>query len=180
MSNSIRVASMADVPALQELIRQSVHGLSTNHYSTEQVEAALDEVFGVDTQLITDGTYYVIDGPPGPVASGGWSARRTLFGGDQMKQAQDPMLDPAVDAARIRAFFVHPDWARRGLARQLYTTCARAAASAGFNHLELMATMPGVPLYTALGFAEVEQVVLTLAGNVPVPFVRMSRDISTL
>jgi hypothetical protein len=122
---------MADVPALQELIRQSVHGLSTNHYSTEQVEAALDEVFGIDTQLITDGTYYVIDGPPGPVASGGWSARRTLFGGDQMKQAQDPMLDPAVDAARIRAFFVHPDWARRRGRPEHSSTSYRAPCRPG-------------------------------------------------
>jgi GNAT superfamily N-acetyltransferase len=172
-----RVATMSDVPALQELIRLSVRGLSTVHYSPEQIDAALNEVFGVDTQLIADGSYYVVDGPTGPIASGGWSARRTLFGGDQMKQAEDPMLDPAVDAARIRAFFVHPDWARRGLARELYTTCARAASSAGFRRLELMATLPGVPLYSALGFVEDERVVLNLANDVPVPFVRMSRDI---
>jgi len=168
---------MLDVPALQELIRRSVRGLSTGHYTSEQIEAALADVFGVDTQLIVDGTYYVVDEPSGPVAAGGWSARRTLFGGDQMKPAEDPMLDPAVDAARIRAFFVHPEWSRRGLARQLYDTCERAAAAAGFRRLELMATLPGEPLYRALGFTAVEQVVLTLANGVAVPFVRMTRQV---
>lgn len=173
----VRGATMADVPALQELIEQSVRGLSTGHYTVAQIDAALNEVFGVDTQLIADGTYYVIDGSSGPAATGGWSARRTLFGGDQMKQAEDPLLDPAVDAARIRAFFVHPDWARRGLARQLYDACERAASAAGFRRLELMATLPGVPLYHALGFTEIEHVVLTLSSGVSVPFVRMGRDI---
>lgn len=170
-------ATTRDVAAIQELIRHSVRGLSGAHYSPAQIDAALDAVFGVDTQLIADRTYYVIDGPTGPVAAGGWSARRTLFGGDQMKQAQDPLLDPAVDAARIRAFFVHPDWARRGLARRLYDTCQRAAASAGFRELELMATLPGEPLYAALGFTPVERVVLTLPTAIDVPFVRMTRRI---
>src|SRR4051812_4603017 len=110
----IRVATMYDVPALQNLIEQSVRGLSVGYYSDAQMAAALDGVFGVDTQLIADGTYYVIDGASGPAAAGGWSARRTLFGGDQMKEREDPLLNPAVDAARIRAFFVHPVYARRG------------------------------------------------------------------
>lgn len=173
----VRVATMADVPALQELIHLSVRGLSTGHYTPAQIEVALSEVFGVDTQLIADATYYVVDGPSGPVASGGWSARRTLFGGDQMKQTEDPILDPAVDAARIRAFFVHPEWSRRGLARQLYHTCERAAAAAGFRSFELMATLPGEPLYSALGFTGVERVVMTLGNGVAVPFVRMIRPI---
>lgn len=173
----VRAATMAEVPALEELIRLSVRGLSAGHYTPAQIDAALDEVFGVDTQLIADGTYYVVDGPAGPIAAGGWSARRTLFGGDQMKQAEDPILDPTVDAARIRAFFVHPEWSRRGLARQLYYACERAAAAAGFRSLELMATLPGEPLYSALGFAGVERVVLTLGNGVAVPFVRMVRRI---
>jgi GNAT superfamily N-acetyltransferase len=133
------------------------------------------QVFGVDTQLIADGTYYVISGPSAPVAVGGWSARRTLYGGDQMKSADDPMLNPATDAARIRAFFVHPDRARRGLARQIYATCERAAYAAGFRQFELMATLPGEPLYRALGFAGVERVISTLDGGVDVPFIRMTR-----
>ena len=168
---------MADVPALDELIVQSVRGLSGDHYTAAQIDAAMDDVFGVDTQLIADGTYYVVPGPAGPIAAGGWSARRTLFGGDQMKRGADPMLDPATDAARIRAFFVHPDWTRRGLARTLYETCERAAVAAGFRSFELMATLPGVPLYRALGFTDVERVVLTLRGGVAVPFVRMTRPI---
>jgi len=173
----VRAATVGDVSALNALIDSSVRGLSTDYYTTAQIDAAMDDVFGVDTQLIADGTYYVVDGPAGPIAAGGWSARRTLFGGDQMKGSEDPMLDPASDAARIRAFFVHPEWTRRGLARALYDTCARAAAAAGYRSFELMATLPGVPLYDALGFAEVERVVLTLRGGVMVPFVRMSRTI---
>lgn len=174
---AVRAATMADVPSLQELIELSVRGLSASHYDTAQIEAALAEIFGVDTQLIADRTYYVVEGSSGPVAAGGWSARRTLFGGDQMKQTEDPLLDPAVDAARIRAFFVRPDWARRGLASQLYATCERAASAAGFRRFELMATLPGEPLYRALGFTDVEHVSLTLGNGVAVPLVRMTRTI---
>lgn len=100
-----------------------------------------------------------------------------VFGVDQMKSAEDPMLDPAADAARIRAFFVHPDWTRRGLAKQLYDTCAREAVAAGFRRFELMAALPGEPLYRALGFPGVERVALDLRGGVSVPLVRMSRAI---
>jgi GNAT superfamily N-acetyltransferase len=174
---AIRAATMADVPALENLIELSVRGLSAGHYTAAQIEAALAEVFGVDTQLIADGTYYVVDGPDGPIAAGGWSARRNLFGGDRMKQDEDARLDPAVDAARIRAFFVHPAWARRGLARRLFDACASAATAAGFRSVELMATLPGEPLYRALGFVPAERVVLTLSGGVKVPFVRMTRPL---
>lgn len=174
---NVRVATVADVPALQELISASVRGLSAGFYSPAQIAAAMTKVFGVDTQLIADATYFVIDGSTGPVAAGGWSGRRTLFGGDQMKQAVDPPLDPRTEPARIRAFFVHPEWARRGLARQLYAACARAAYAAGFRRFELMATLPGEPLYLALGFAVVERVTLQLGAGVEVPFARMTRCI---
>ena len=174
---SIRLATMADTPALRSLIDTSVRSLAALYYSPAQIEAAMQHVFGVDTQLIADGTYYVIPGPTGPRAAGGWSARRTLYGGDQMKAVEDPLLDPAVDAARIRAFFVHPDSARQGLARLLYATCERAALAAGFRELELMATLPGEPLYRALGFRIVEHVVTTLPDGVDVPFIRMARRI---
>ena len=176
---TVRLATMADVPALQHLIERSVRALSTGFYTAAQINAAMSEVFGVDTQLIADGTYYVIPGASEPIATGGWSARRTLYGGDQMKTDEDPMLDPAIDAARIRAFFVHPGWARQGLARQLYASCEQAASSAGFRALELMATLPGEPLYRALGFTPVERVVATLAGGVDVPFIRMTRPIAS-
>lgn len=174
---AIRAATIGDVPALQQLIATSVRGLSIDFYDAAQIEAALTSVFGVDTQLIADRTYYVIDGPSGPVAAGGWSARRTLYGGDQIKGSEDPRLDPASEPARIRAFFVHPAWARRGLARRLYGECSAAAFDAGFRRFELMATLPGVPLYLALGFVEIERVTLTLAHGVTVSFARMGRDI---
>lgn len=173
-----RPAVMEDLPRLEQLIAASVRGLSTGFYSPEQVEAALDAVFGVDTQLIADGTYYVIDEDPAPAAVGGWSARRTLYGGDQTKHGDDPLLDPATDAARIRAFFVRPDRARRGLARALYDTCARAAHAAGFRRFELMATLPGIPLYSALGFSALEHVSLEMPAGVQLPLVRMTRDIT--
>jgi len=168
---------MADVPALQALIAASVRGLSAQHYTLAQIEAALVSVFGVDTQLITDGTYYVIDSPSGPAAAGGWSFRRTLYGGAQMKGGVDPRLDPDAESARIRAFFVHPQWARRGLARQLYSACARAATEHGFRTFELMATLPGEPLYSALGFSALERTSITLGGGVELPLVRMTRRI---
>ena len=174
---TVRLATMADVPALQELIELSARSLSVGFYTPAQIDAAVKHVFGVDTQLIADGTYYVIPGDAGPAATGGWSARRTLYGGDQMKSADDPMLDPATDAARIRAFFVHPDWARRGLARQIYLACEQAARAAGFRQFELMATLPGEPLYRALGFTAAEHVSSTVADGTVIPFVRMMRPI---
>lgn len=172
-----RLATPADVPALQALIATSTRALSVGFYTAAQVEAALTHVFGVDTQLLADRTYYVIDAPDGPAAAGGWSGRRTLYGGDQMKGAIDPPLDPASEPARIRAFYVHPRWARRGLARRLYAACARAAWEAGFRHFELMATRPGEPLYAALGFTLVERTTVQLPGAVEVPFARMRRAI---
>ncbi|MEP7066703.1 MAG: GNAT family N-acetyltransferase [Gemmatimonadota bacterium] len=172
-----RVATNADVPQLEALIARSVRELSQGYYTAAQIEAALAAVFGVDTQLIVDGTYFVIDSDSGPAAAGGWSFRRTLYGGDQMKHSLDLRLDPAREAARIRAFFVHPKWARRGLARQLYAACADAALAAGFTMFELMATLPGEPLYAALGFEAVERVAIGVGEGVTLPLVRMSRRI---
>lgn len=177
-SLKIRLATMADVPALQELIAQSVRGLSAGIYSAEQIETALADVFGVDTQLIDDETYFVIVDHDRPAAAGGWSGRRTLFGGSHMQRSDgDPRLDPAIEAARIRAFFVHPDYARRGLARQLYDRCAQDARAAGFRSFELMATMPGKPLYEALGFTPIEAIALPMHGDVVLPLLHMGRAI---
>jgi len=175
---NVRVAAMGDVPALNDLIALSARTLSAGFYTPAQVDAALAGIFGVDSQLIADGTYYIIDGNSGPAAAGGWSGRRTLYGGDQAKTADDPRLDPATEPARIRAFFVHPDHARRGLARRLYGECERAALAAGFRSFELMATLPGEPLYSALGFAVVERITLTPATGVTMPFTRMVRRIT--
>lgn len=174
---TLRRATLADVPAINELIATSVRQLSVGYYTSAQVDAALSGVFGADTQLVADGSYYVIDAAAGLAAAGGWSGRRTLFGGDQTKSAEDPTLDPAAEPARIRAFFVHPEYARRGLARRLYGECEHAALAAGFWRFELMATLPGEPLYVALGFAPIERMVLPLPAGEEIHFVHMGRDI---
>lgn len=180
-SADVRVATMADVPALNAMIAESARGLSAGYYTPAQIDALVTHVFGVDTHLIADGTYYVIDASDAtPAAAGGWSARRALYGGDQIAShaTEDARLDPATEAAKIRAFFVHPAFARRGLGRRLYAACAGAARAAGFRRLELMATLPGEPLYLALGFAEVERIEATLPGGEVVPLVRMALDLA--
>jgi GNAT superfamily N-acetyltransferase len=174
---ALRPATPADVPALRPLIEQAVRGLSTGYYTADQIESALRYVFGVDSQLIADATYYLIQGPDGPVASGGWSRRATLYGGDQHKSSPDVLLDPTTEPARIRAFFVHPAYARHGLARRLFERCLRDARDAGFTSLTLGATLPGVPLYTALGFVAHERVDAAMPDGVVLPVIRMTRPI---
>lgn len=174
----LRPAVLADVSRIGELITESARGLSRGFYTDAQVEACLAEVYGVDSQLITDGTYYVVEADRTLAAGGGWSRRRTLYGGDQAKSGADPLLDPRTDAARIRAFFVHPGFARRGLASRLYEHCAEEAAEAGFRRLELMATLPGVPLYSRLGFEAAGDEIVELNCGVSVRFVRMRRLIT--
>jgi len=176
----VRLATAADLPTLRELIPLSVRALSQAHYSQAQIESAIRYVFGPDTQLIADGTYFVVQAEHTIVGCGGWSRRRTLYGGDQMKSDEDPLLDPATEAARIRAFFVHPAWARRGVGSAILEACFTAAREAGFQRLELMATLPGVPLYRAFGFEAAESVESLLPDGVAVPFVRMVRPSTTL
>jgi GNAT superfamily N-acetyltransferase len=167
------------VPAIASLIDRSVRALSVGYYTPAQVESALPYLFGVDTQLVRDGTYYVIESAAGGLAAaGGWSRRRTLYGGDQAKADEDPPLDPSTDAARIRAFFVDPACARRGFGRQLFEACAAAAAGAGFRNLELVATLPGVPFYRALGFTAVEHLTPMLPDGQPFAVVRMTCPLS--
>jgi len=175
MSAALRRATLDDLPALTSLIAESVRGLSKGYYTAEEIEASLVHVFGVDTQLIADGTYYVIESDGTLAACGGWSGRRTLFGGDQMKPAEDARLDPVTEPARIRAFFVHPRYARRGLARRLYEHSAEQARAAGFQSLELAATLPGVPLYAALGFSGDERITVAMPGGLTLICVRMGR-----
>ncbi len=173
----LRPATRADVPRLCELIDRSVRALSTGYYTPAQIEGALKHVFGPDTRLIDDSTYFVIESEAGElIAAGGWSRRRTLYGGDQMKSADDPLLDPATEPARVRAFYVHPNWARRGLARRLFERCAADAAAAGFRAMELMATLPGEPLYLALGFAPIERTTAELPAGESLDLVRMRRE----
>ncbi|HEY1142140.1 MAG TPA: GNAT family N-acetyltransferase [Lysobacter sp.] len=173
----LRTAERSDIPALASLIELSGRALSVGHYSPEQADAITRHVFGVDTQLIDDGTFFVIEHDDRIVACGGWSRRRTLFGGDQTKAGPDPLLDPAIEPARIRAFFVHPSMARRGLGRQLMAACMAASNDAGFRALELVATVPGEPLYLASGFTVLERFELELPGGVAVPVSRMRMNI---
>jgi GNAT superfamily N-acetyltransferase len=175
--HQVRAARHADVPAIERLIAASVRGLSAPYYDEDQIESALRYMFGVDSQLVDDGTYFVVEDVDVVVAAGGWSRRRTLFGGDRWKHEADEPLDAAREAARIRAFFVDPACARRGLGRMLFETCRREARACGFGRLELMATLPGEPLYRALGFRPDERVELELPDGVHVALVRMSRAI---
>ena len=124
-----RVAAATDVPAIDALIAASARALSAGYYTPRQTESLIRHVFGPDTQLIADGTYFVCESEGGLAAAGGWSRRRTLYGGDRMKGGADPLLDPATEPARIRAFFVHPDFARRGLGRRLFDRCLAEASA---------------------------------------------------
>jgi len=175
--SEIRPAQHADIQALQELIALSGRALSAGFYSWSQADAITRHVFGVDSQLIDDQTYFVLEYDSRIVACGGWSKRRTLFGGDKTKSGSDPLLDPAIESARIRAFFVDPSMARRGLGRKLMDACIAASRSAGFSSLELVATLPGEPLYLASGFSVLERFELDLPGNIRVPVSRMRMEI---
>ena len=173
----LRFAHTADIPRLQDLIVRSGRELSVGYYTEEQADAITRHVFGVDSQLIADQTYFVIEHSRELVACGGWSRRRTLFGGDKAKAGPDPLLDPATEPARIRAFFVAPHMARRGLGSRLMGRCVTDADAAGFRTLELVATLPGEPLYLASGFTVVERFELALPGAIAVPVSRMRRSL---
>lgn len=177
MNITLRPALESDVPRLTRLIERSARALSAGYYSEAQIDAAVRYVFGVDSRLIADGTYLVamVDGEI--AGCGGWSRRRTLYGGDQRPVGADEWLDPKTDAARIRAFFVSPEFARRGIGRALLNACAMAAAHAGYRRLELMATLPGVPLYAAEGFVESDWVTDVLPDGTAIDFVRMERGL---
>ncbi|OOQ60154.1 GNAT family N-acetyltransferase [Mucilaginibacter pedocola] len=171
----VRPATFSDISYLRQMIALSVRGLSTNYYTDAQIESAIKYIFGVDTQLIIDGTYYVVEKEGVIAACGGWSKRNTLYGGDQHKEVEDPLLDPVTDAARIRAFFVHPDFARQGIGRVLITACEDAARANGFTVMELGATLPGVPLYEAMGYTALERLDPVLPDGEVLGVVRMRK-----
>lgn len=174
----LRPARPEDVPALTRLIEASVRGLGGRDYNPQQIESSLKYVFGVDTQLIEDGAYFVVEIDNRIVGAGGWSRRRTLYGGDQAKSsAGDNLLDPRQEPAKIRAFYVHPDWARRGIGRRIMAACQAAASRAGFKKLELLATLTGAPLYAACGFQEVERVEVNLPDGVVLPTIKMTKQL---
>jgi GNAT superfamily N-acetyltransferase len=176
---SVRKAVLADIPALENLIRESVLTLQAADYTPEQLHLALQRVFGVDTQLIEDGTYFaaetVLEGAPVIAGCGGWSKRKTLYGSDHCAGREDTLLDPDHDAAKIRAFFVHPSWARRGIGSRILEVCEAAAAAEGFRRLEMGATLTGVPLYLARGYVEGEHRQVPLVPGLSLPIVHMEK-----
>ena len=174
-SITIRPANPEDIPALQALIDVSVRTLSASYYNQDQIESALANVFGVDSQLIEDGTYFVAEIAGQIVGAGGWSKRKALFGGDQFKADHAQLLNPATDAARIRAFYVHPEWSRRGIGRKIAQACEDAAKTAGFKMLELAATLPGEPLYLAMGYKNMGACPIPLPGGRSLPCFRMEK-----
>lgn len=171
----LRLAEAADAPALAALIAESVMVLQAPDYSEAQRRGALGTVFGVDSRLIADRTYFVADAGGLVVGCGGWSWRKTLFGGDAIAGKDDEALDPARDAARIRAFFVRPGWTRRGIGGRILDACEAAAAAAGFTEFELMATLTGLPLYRAYGYEPRESHEAPLANGLRLPMVRMTK-----
>jgi GNAT superfamily N-acetyltransferase len=177
----IRPAVPADIPVLRELIDASVRGLQAEDYSPAQIEAALKTVYGVDSRLIADGTYFVAEIEASEnaeiVGCGGWSKRRTLFGGDRWSGRHDALLDPKEDAAKIRAFFVHPAWARRGIGSMILEACESAAKSAGFTRLEMGATLSGVPFYKAKGYEALENLDVALGNGESMTVVRMAKQV---
>jgi GNAT superfamily N-acetyltransferase len=181
MNIHLRKAVSGDIPRLREVIEASVRGLQAGDYSSAQIEGALQSVYGVDSQLIADGTYFAVEtttqeGSRLIVACGGWSKRKTLYGGDQYAARQDSFLDPAHDAAKIRAFFVHPRWARRGIGGVILEACENAARQAGFTRLEMGATLSGVPFYRAKGYAALENLEAPLGNGEVLPIVRMAKE----
>jgi len=178
----VRLATNADTPVLHSLIESSVRVLQAGDYTPAQIEGALGTVLGLDSQLIKDKTYFVIEaqtleGQTVIAACGGWSKRKTLFGSDHADVREPELLDPAVDAAKIRAFFVHPDWARRGLGTLLLETCEDAAKAAGFTRFEMGSTLTGVPLYKLRGYHVVEPISVPLHNGESLPVIRMAKSV---
>jgi GNAT superfamily N-acetyltransferase len=180
---AIRPAVPADIPVLRDLIDASVRGLQSGDYSPSQIDSALRTVFGVDSQLISDGSYLLVEAAFGDskkepviVACGGWSKRKTLYGGDRWRDRQDDMLDPETDAAKIRAFFIHPDWARQGIGTLLLDACEAAARAAGFTRFEMGATLTGAKLFEKRGYVAMERLEVPLEGDITLPVIHMVKE----
>jgi GNAT superfamily N-acetyltransferase len=181
----IRPAVPADVPVLRELIEASVRELQAEDYTPAQREAALRTVFGVDSQLVADGTYLVAEATfsklentasfPTIAGCGGWSKRKTLYGGDNWSAREDDLLDPCRDAAKIRAFFIHPAWARRGVGTLLLDACEAAARAAGFTRYEMGATLTGVKLFFTRGYVPVKNLDVPVGNGLSIPVIHMEK-----
>ena len=177
MGIALRLAAHADIARLSELIARSARGLSTEDYRPEQVDGALRGAFGIDTQLIDDGTYFVAEHDGELAGCGGWSFRSTLFGGDARADRDASLLDPATQAAKIRAFFVDPDNARRGIGSRLLERCEQEAYAHGFSRVELMATLPGVRLYAARGYVGANMVRFDVGAGETIEFIPMQKTL---
>jgi N-acetylglutamate synthase-like GNAT family acetyltransferase len=182
----IRKATATDIPNLRALIDASVRGLQASDYSPQQIEGALKTVFGVDSQLIEDETYFIAEAKSESktnsesliaVGCGGWSKRKTLFGGDQWTERKDSLLDPRTDAAKIRSFFIHPEWPRRGIGSAILEACEAAAKSAGFTRAEMGATLTGVKLFQVRGYVPLESIEIPLENGATLPVVRMAKQL---
>jgi GNAT superfamily N-acetyltransferase len=191
----IRKAATTDIPVLRRLIEASVRELQVEDYTPAQMEGALESVFGVDSQLIADGTYLVAEtrivdalpvaentaGEKNPgsgwviAGCGGWSKRKTLYGSDHWTGREDTLLDPKRDAAKIRAFFIHPEWARRGVGSKILAACEIAARAAGFTSYEMGATLTGAKLFGAKGYVAVEKIEIPLKNGLSLPVIHMAK-----
>lgn len=181
---AFRPAVAADIPVLRELIDASVRRLQSGDYTPQQIDSALRTVFGVDSQLIDDGTYLLVETNPLEsarqpviVACGGWSKRKTLYGGDRWSNRQDDLLDPGNDAAKIRAFFIHPAWARQGIGTLLLDACETAARAAGFTRFEMGATLTGAKLFQKRGYVAVERLEVRLERDITLPVIHMVKEV---
>jgi GNAT superfamily N-acetyltransferase len=191
----IRKAVLAEIPVLRELIEASVRKLQAEDYTPAQMEGALETVFGVDSQLISDGTYFVAEAKGAEMLSGlakisgakytgagwtiagcgGWSKRKTLYGSDHWTGREDALLNPPQDAAKIRAFFIHPAWARQGIGSRILEACEIAASAAGFTSYEMGATLTGAKLFGAKGYMAVENIEVPLKNGLSLPVIRMAK-----
>lgn len=179
MDFTIRKANFSDQSEIEELIAQSVRGLSGKDYDERQIELSIKTVFGVDTELISDETYFVAESENGKiVGGGGWSKRKTLYGANAYADSRDSkLLNPATDSAKIRAFFIHPDWARKGIGTAILKACEREAKANGFASAEMMATLPGVKLYAVCGYAGDERVGISVGENEEIICVKMRKNL---
>ena len=173
---SIRAAVLRDVPTIERLIDASIQGLGTPYYSDAQIASSLRFVFGADSTMIEDGTYIVVESEGMMIGAGGWSFRRTPFGGDQATPVRNAdHRQPGKDPAVIRAMFVHPDWARQGIGRLIIETCEMLAHDAGYQDLELIATLSGVAFYERMGYLPGEPVPYRMGDGTFIDFVRMDK-----
>lgn len=173
-----RPATVDDTLAIGRLVEASIRGSGAELYDQDQLTSSLKHLYGIDQQLIADGTYYVVERDHEIVAAGGWSFRRTTYGGDQFEDSRDPSRrDPRLEPAVIRAFYVHPDHKRQGLGRLLHETCEAAARAAGFRKLELLSTEMGAVFYRELGYVMGETEHADLPDGIRIPIIHMVKQI---